>query len=186
MKKEKQETFEITNQSTGEITEYPIAKLNQVIVRSEKRSNGTIRRRLDFSFCPTLAEQHTAHLSDLNYLIEKYKPDELAAYLAARSQHKREILGHDFSTEPSLQNGMNAIYESKKAFENLDPELKKQFKNHVEFLKYIDVPQNQEKLVKLGLLKPKQIKTLNMETEATTSAPKTTTTQEAKAKEQKE
>lgn len=135
-------------------------KLNEVITVETKRDNGSLRIQQDFSFCPTLAEQHTAHLSDLNYLISKYKPDELAAYMAARNSYRQEIIGHDFSKEPSLQEAKDQIYYMKKYYELLPEEIKQQFKNHVEFLKFIDNPANQEKMIKLGLLKPHEIKNL--------------------------
>lgn len=135
-------------------------KLNEVIIRETRRENGSLRIQQDFTFCPTLAEQHTAHLTDLNYLIAKYKPDELAAYMAARNQYRQEIKGHDFSSEPDLQEAKNITYYMKKNFEALPEEIKIQFKNHVEFLKFIDNPANQEKMIKLGLLKPAEIKGL--------------------------
>lgn len=146
--------------SEGVISE---GKLNEVIIKTTIRPNGTVRIQQDFSNCPTLTEQHTAHMSDINYLIQKYKPDELAAYIAARAQHRQEILGHDFSLEPSLQDAKNTVYRMRTAFEELDPEIKNQFRNHVEFLKFIDNPANQEKMLKMGLLKKKQIENLTTE-----------------------
>lgn len=146
-------------------------KLNEIIYVEKLRTNNTLRIQQDFEFCPTLAEQHTAHLSDLNYLIKTYKPDELAAYIAAKNSHKQEILGHDFSQEPSFQDAKNRVYNLKKSFENLDPEIRDQFKNHVEFLKFIDNPANAEKMLKLGLMTKKEI------ADNTTNV--TTTTQEA-------
>lgn len=132
-------------------------KLNEVIHHVTKRPNGTIRIQQDFEFCPTQTEQHTSHLSDVNYLMEKYRPDELAAYIAARNSHRQEILGHDFSREPDLQGAMNATVQFKKFFNNLPEEIRNNFRNHVEFLKFIDNDKNAETLVKLGLLKPKEI-----------------------------
>lgn len=104
-----------------------------------------------------MAEQHTAHLSDINYLMERYQPDELAAYIAARSQWRQEIIGHDFSLEPNLQEGLNRVNQLKQDFEELDPEIKKHFKNHVEWLKFIDNPANQEKMIKMGLMTKREI-----------------------------
>lgn len=158
------------NKKTGEIDE-PIDQLNVVITKITQRPPsegypGSVRIQQDFSNCPTLAEQHTAHLTDLNYLIKKYKPDELAAYIAAREQYRQEIVGHDFSQEPDLQGAKNVIYQMKKNFEELPEEIKMQFKNHVEFLKFIDNPHNQEKMIKLGLLKPAEIKNLTDPKEA--------------------
>ncbi|WNK14456.1 MAG: internal scaffolding protein [Microvirus sp.] len=122
------------------------------------RKDGTLHIAQDFSACPTMCEQHTAHLSDLNYLIAKYKPDELAAYIAARSAYKQEIVGHDFSIEPNLQDAKNIAYQLKKSFEELDDDVKIHFKNHVEFLKFIDNPANQEKMLALGLMTKREIK----------------------------
>lgn len=141
-----------------------LGKLNEVIYHSEHRPDGTVSHALDFSNCPSMAEQHTAHLTDINYLMEKYQPDELAAYLAARNQYRQEILGHDFSSEPSLQDAKNSVLALRTAYENLKPELRNQFKNHVEFLKYIDNPANKEKLIKLGLLKESEINKLTPQT----------------------
>lgn len=151
------------NKETGEIME-PIGKLNEVIPVITKRKNGSLRIQQDFSYCPSMAEQHTAHLSDINYLIERYKPDELAAYMAARNQYRREILGHDFSVEPSLQEAKNIIYKSRQEFDSLSDEIKSQFKNHVEFLKFIDNPANAEKMLKLGILTKTQLNNLSPET----------------------
>lgn len=148
-----------------------MGKLNEIIYIRNKRPNGSLRIQQDYSNCPTLTEQHTAHLTDLNYLIKTHKPDELAAYIAAKNAHKQEILGHDFASEPDLQGAKNITYHLKKSFEALPEEIRKNFKNHVEFLKFIDNPANQEKMIRLGLMTKKEV-------EANTST-QTTTTQEA-------
>lgn len=132
-------------------------KLNEVIFIETKRPNKTTRIQQDFQFCPTMAEQHTAHLTDINYLMEKYTPDALEAYIMERNMYRQEILGHDFSQEPSMQEGMNVVYRIRTAFDQLAPEIKNNFKNHVEFLKFIDNPANQEKMLKLGIMTKKEI-----------------------------
>ena len=153
-------------------------KLNEVIVRETIRKNGSRRIQQDFEFCPTMAEQHTGHLTDINYLMEKYRPDELDAYLAARSQYRKEILGHDFSQEPSLQDGMNVVVQSRQAFDELPDDIKIHFKNHVEFLKFIDNPKNEEKMIKLGLLKKQDLEKLKIPDPAIQGAQTQTTTKE--------
>jgi len=172
------------NFETGEIIE---PKLNEVIIKTTVRPNGTLRIQQDFSNCPTLAEQHTAHLTNLNYLIAKYKPDELAAYMAARESHRQEIKGHDFSTEPSLQEAKNIIYRSRQEFNELPEEIRNNFKNHLEFLKFIDNPANAEKMIKLGILTPKQIEKIQIPSETTDSNANTNDepVEEATAKEKK-
>lgn len=147
---------ETINLETGEITESS-GKLNEVIIIEERRSDGSLRYAMDFQNCPSMAEQHTAHLTNINYLMERYKPDELAQYLAARNQYRQEIIGHDFSTEPNLQEGRNFVYQSRQAFEQLPEEIRNNFKSHLEFLKFIDNPDNVDKMLKLGILTEKQI-----------------------------
>lgn len=154
--------------------------LNEIIIKKTIRENGSLREQQDFSFCPTLTEQHTAHLTDINYLIEKYKPDELAAYIAAKNLQRQEIIGHDFSAEPDMQDAKNIIYQSKQQFEELPDELKQSFKNHLEFLKFVDNPNNVEKLIKLGLATRKQIDTIQKPVTSSLSEAPTPTTQEEK------
>jgi len=139
-----------------------LGKLNEIKTVVTPRPDGTFRIQQDFSNCPSLAEQHTAHLTDINYLISRYKPDELAAYIAARNQYRREVLGHDFSIEPSLQDARNIVYQSKQNFEALPEETKNHFANHLEFLKFIDNPANEEKLIKLGILTKTQIDSVKL------------------------
>lgn len=148
-------------------------KINEIINIETIRPNGRLRIQQDFQYCPTLAEQHSARETDLNYLFTKYKPDELAAYIAAKNAHKQEIIGHDFANEPTYQEARNITYNLKKSFEALPEDVRMHFKNHIEFLKFIDNPQNQEKMLKLGLMTKKQI-------ENNTTPDTTTTTQEAK------
>lgn len=148
------------------------ARLNEVITVVTKRPNKTVRIQQDFQYCPTMAEQHTSHLSDINYLMKRYQPDELAQYIAARNQYRQEILGHDFSQEPDLTHAKNIVYELRQRYENLPDDVRSHFKNHVEFLKFIDNPANQEKMIKLGLMTKKEI------AEHTTE--QTTRTQDAK------
>ena len=164
------ENMEITDLDTGEVKS---GKLNEIIYKESRRPDGSLRIQMDFSNCPTMAEQHTAHLTDINYLIQKYKPDELDAYLAARAQYRQEILGHDFSAEPDLTYARNAVYESRKNFDALPEEIKGNFLNHLEFLKFIDNPANAEKMLKLGILKEKQLEKLKLPSENLAQAPTT-------------
>lgn len=141
-------------------------KLNEVIIVETRRADGSLRIQQDFQYCPSMAEQHTGHLSDLNYLMEKYKPDELAQYLAARTSYRQEIREHDFSKEPSLQEAKNVIYQSKQAFLQLPEEIRTQFQSHLEFLKFLDNPANAEKMLKMGLLTKTQIKEITIPDDA--------------------
>lgn len=159
-------------------------KLNEVIIVETIRKDGSRRIQQDFTNCPTMAEQHTAHLTNINYLIERYKPDELAAYIAARAQYRTEILGHDFSQEPDMTESKNIIYRSKQEFEQLPDDVRMQFKNHLEFLKFIDNPQNVEKMLKLGILTKRQIDAVQISDDPLNSTT-TTKTQDEKKEDKK-
>lgn len=149
---------EKVNKETGEIiTDTPEILGEVKIIQYGKTSDGTPQVGQDFANVPSMAEQHSAHLTDINYLMEKFKPDELAQYIAARSTMRPEIVGHDFSREPDMTGAMNQVYQLKSNFDALSDDVKMHFKNHVEFLKFIDNPQNQEKMLKLGLMTKREI-----------------------------
>lgn len=139
-------------------------KLNEVIFTEHRRPNGSLRVQQDFQFCPSLTDQSQAHMTDINALMRKYKPDEIAAYIAARTGYREEILGHDFHLEPSLQDAKQVVYEAKKIFENLSDDIRSQFRSTVDFIKFIDNPANAEKMLKLGILTPLQVENLSKET----------------------
>nr|QJB20147.1 MAG: internal scaffolding protein [Microvirus sp.] len=148
------------NFETGEVETIPLPDINVVIIKETKRSNGSVRIQQDFSNCPTLAEQHTAHLTNLNYLIEKYQPDELQQYINARNQYRQEIVNHDFASEPSMQDAKNYVYYSQEAFKKLPEQFRNQFKSHLEFVKFADNPKNAQMLVDRKLVTPEQLQTI--------------------------
>lgn len=138
--------------------------LNKIGIIETTRPNGTLRIQYNYEDCPSMTEQHTSHSTDLNWLMEKYKPDELTAYIAARTQHRVEVLGHDFSMEPNLQEAKNIILDMEKAFDDLPDEIRKHFKNHIDFMKFIDNPRNQDRMIELGILKKKEVEDLTGKT----------------------
>lgn len=143
------------NKETGEIA---TGKLNEIKTVLTKRANGSTRIQQDFENCPSMAEQHSAHETDINHLISKFQPDQLQAYLNLRNQMRPEITDHDFSREPDMQNAKNEIYRLKQAYADLPEEITNNFRSLPEFLKFIDNPQNEEKMIKLGLLNKAALK----------------------------
>jgi len=164
MKKKNNETIknEKLNHETGEVTEIPIHLFDKVIVQEGLRENGTYRYSLDFSNCVSRTDQSDLNSSNIDYLMEKFQPDELAVYLAQRNSHRIEITDHDFSQEPDAQGARNMLYESKQQYENLPPEVRNLFKTHLDFLKFVDNPSNAETMVRLGLATVRQIETIQM------------------------
>lgn len=135
-------------------------KLNVMKVQTSDHMYGNRkRRRIVFNYedCVSQTEQQGRYDSDINYLVKKFQPDELAAYIAARNRHRQEIYGHDFSQEPSLQEAKNKILAMQKEYEKLPDELKRQFPHYVDFLKFLDSEKNVETFERLGLLTKEEI-----------------------------
>ena len=78
----------------------------------------------------------------------------------------------------------NIIYRSKQEFEQLPDDVRMQFKNHLEFLKFIDNPQNVEKMLKLGILTKRQIDAVQISDDPLNSTT-TTKTQDEKKEDKK-
>lgn len=138
-----------------------LSPVNKVIVNETIRKE-TGRRRIsfDYSNCIDQVDHTQARDTDLNYLVKKFTPYQLGQYIAARSQSRKEIIGHDFSREPDLQSAKNEVYRLEQAFRKLPEEVQNKFKNSYEFLKFIDNPANAEQMVKLNLLTKKEIQTV--------------------------
>lgn len=118
------------------------------------RSDGSIRIQQDFTHCPSMTDQSQKDTNDINVLMKKYKPDELAMFLASKGQNKQEIIGHDFSQEPNLQEANNVVYRIKQEFNELDPMLQARFQyKPAEFLKFAENPQNIPQLQAWGIYK---------------------------------
>lgn len=128
----------------------------------------------DFSETVSMTEQHTASMNDLNYLVQRYTPDELTNYLIAKGRSFPPIQGHDFSQEPSLQDAMNEVLRIKKIFNELPHDVQAQFKNPLDFVKFVDNPQNAQRLVKMGLLEPVDIQPQTTTNQTTTNSQQST------------
>ena len=150
------------NPETGEILDSEI-KVNKMIIKKTLEPSKILGRprrlRVQQSFenCISRTDTTGAEMTDLNALIAKYSPNELANYIAMKRAGQTPIVGHDFTKEPSLQNAMNERYRLNTMFDNLDPQLRKQFKNVLEFLKFVDDPHNKDQVIRLGLVTEKQV-----------------------------
>lgn len=148
-------------------------KLGEMLVIETERKGSGPRVQFDFKNCPTMTDQSSAFLTDINYLVQKFTPDELTQYLEQRNQYRQEILGHDFSQEPNYQDGLNRVVEIKKVLESMPDEIKMYCKNPLEFVKFLDDPRNQEILIRHKIITPKEIANV-------TQAPTTNVSAEAK------
>ena len=158
-----------------------LGKLDEVIVKTTIRKKGAKRRiREYYDACPSRTDPTGRWETDINHLIKKYSPDELAMYLAARNTHRQEITNHDFSNEPTLQDARHQLYKIGKVFENLPPEVKGRFGTPLEFMKFMDNPDNEEIMTKLGFVKKKDMESVKDPTVIPEKDDVTPTTKEAK------
>lgn len=167
--------MEKINFQTGEITEEK-GTLGQKEIIKSTRPNGKKRVQISFKNCVSLTDKTGAQEADLNYLVKKYSPSEFAAWMLMRQ--RPEINGHDFSKEPERMHAMNEEKRINDLYEKLAPEIKAQFSNPLQFLKFIDDKLNKEKLIKMGLITNKQVEDLEIKKRPAT----TITTQEAEEK----
>lgn len=156
-----------------------LGQLNEMKEIRSVRENGSLRIQKSFENCPSLADQHMAHLSNINWLIKRYTPDEVSQYLAAR-QVRPEIIGHDFSQEMSLQEAKNVVVKAKRVFSELPDEVRSLFASPLAFIKFIDNPQNADKLVKLGIVDAQRL--VDVKDNSIDAIKETTTTTKEEAK----
>lgn len=115
---------------------------------------GEYREQLDFSDCPSQTDQSQIHENNITKLMEKYAPDELAAYLAAKNHQRPEINNHDFAEEPELMYAMNTAYQIQSEFDKLPNHIKLLFRGKpAEFLKFCENPKNKKQLLAWGIAK---------------------------------
>lgn len=138
----------ITNRFTGEIVDQ---------IPSDAKP-GEYRIQRDWTEVPSHTDQSQRDENNINVLMEKYKPDELAQYLAQKNGHRPEINNHDFSEEPTLQNAMNSAYEINKIFESMPEQIQKYFdRKPAQFLEFCENPQNIPQLKEWGLYNLKEL-----------------------------
>lgn len=155
--------IETTDPITGLVAEihpdeFNVVKIQETIRPKVGKYRGSVRIQQDFSTCISTTDQHAGHAVDINYLVQRYKPDELSMYLAAKAQQRQKIEGYDFSKEPNLQEAKNEVYRLEQLFEKLPKNIKKEFNGVVDFMKFLDSPVNVDKLVDLKIFTKSELK----------------------------
>lgn len=151
-----QETREHVDPVTGEVTQKPFGKKTIYL----KKPDGKLKVLIDASDCISLTDTTGVEEADINKLVEKYSPNELANFLAQRSMAKPLITGRDLSQEPGRMETMNEVYRLQSLFNELSSEVHAHFKTVTQFLKFADDPKNVDQLIRLGLVTKKEIETI--------------------------
>jgi len=106
--------------------------------------------------CP-IEEKRTRECSrgecDINNIMNKYiKTGVLAAKIRENPQYG------DFSTVVDFQHALDIVRKAEEQFECLPAKIKNRFRNRPEeFLEYVNNPENEQEMIKLGMAIPKEI-----------------------------
>lgn len=153
----------IIDRKTGEV-------LSELPKNAER---GRYRIQMDFTDVPSQADQSQRDENNISLLVKKYKPDELAVYLAAKQANRPVIENHDFSQEPELMESMNIALRIRQEFESLPEMIQNMFKGKPsEFLKFCENPKNLPQLVQWGLAE--KVEQIQKEIEPSKSKPEPT------------
>lgn len=99
---------------------------------------------------PSRTRQSEREDCDINAVMARYERTGIIT-------HTKQIQGQygDFSNIPSYQEAMNQIMLAQNQFNSLPSDLRKQFENDpVQFVHFMDNPDNEEKARSMGLLNP--------------------------------
>lgn len=113
--------------------------------------NGKIKRNaviLDCSDDPLITEQSHKAEVDINNIIRRHGVDMIAKTAAMQAPNMRfdDVTGNDF------QEAMNIILKAEDSFMQLPSKIRKEFNNNpAEFLDFVQNPENQDRMIELGL-----------------------------------
>lgn len=98
-------------------------------------------------FGPSRAKQSFKEESDINNILERYRKTGLI-------EHVNRYQGQygDVSTAVDYQSALNIVKNAEMMFDSLPSHIRNQFQNDpMEFLAFAENPENEEKMVELGL-----------------------------------
>jgi hypothetical protein len=109
-------------------------------------------------------EQHHKDEVNINNIVRKHGIELISKVAALQSFEFDDVTGNDF------QESMNAMLKAKDTFEQVPSKIRKQFDNNpAKFLDFVYNPDNQDKLVEMGLaektpvMEPLQVTVVNPE-----------------------
>lgn len=116
----------------------------------------TVRFQRDYSACVSVVDTSQAHLTDLNWLFENMKKDDLLRLIATRDS-ARQPMYLDLTELPATRDELlNARLVVDKAFEKLPQELQALWGDGLTMVKALNNPQSRDALERVGLLKPSE------------------------------
>lgn len=126
------------------------------------RDNGTKRVGIYFDRCdehgvlltPSLTKQAFKKDCDINNILAKYDKSQVLNYLNAVSQGVGKY--GDFSDVDDYQTALHKLHDADEMFMQLPASIRKEFSNDPgQFLDFVANPDNFDKMVAMGLARPK-------------------------------
>jgi phage internal scaffolding protein len=97
-----------------------------------------------------LTEQNHKDETDINNIVRKYNKTGLIDHLNQFEKQYGDMTGYDY------QDAMNTVAAANSMFEGLPSAIRNQFDNDpAKFINFVDDEANADKLVEMGLVKPK-------------------------------
>lgn len=99
---------------------------------------------------PSLTKQAMAAETDINNIMRKYEKDGIITHLA---KHQGQY--GDFSEVTDYHTALNTMHAADEAFASLPSRIRGEFQNDpAKFLDFVHDPNNQQKMVEMGLAHP--------------------------------
>jgi phage internal scaffolding protein len=119
-----------------------------------------------------LTEQNHKDETDINNIVRKYNKTGLIDHLNQFEKQYGDMTGYDY------QDAMNTVAAANTMFEGLPSAIRNQFDNDpAKFINFVDDEANADKLVKMGLAKPKVSTPVDEGADAPVEAAKTAETE---------
>jgi len=132
------------NANTRERAREKQAKLpNKCIV------NGRYRSAKVFT-APSLTKQAHKEEADINSILKKYTVTGTVPI------NQRPATYMDISNIKSYEESFNIVEQAKESYMSLPIEVRKKFKNPLEFINFVQNPQNEKALIEMGLTNKKE------------------------------
>ena len=119
-----------------------------------------------------LTEQNHKDETDINNIVRKYNKTGLIDHLNQFEKHYGDMTGYDY------QEAMNTVAAANTMFEGLPSSIRNKFDNDpAKFINFVDDEANADKLVEMGLAKPKDIPIVDEDAKASVEAVQTAETE---------
>lgn len=99
----------------------------------------------------SLTRQSHKKECDINFIMSKFQKTGVIQHVKEYGEHYTDV------TPTSFHDAMNTVVQAQAMFDELPSSIRSEFKNDTaEFLDFVQNPENKEKMVEMGLVKPER------------------------------